>query len=590
MRIGPAAIAEGDKRRIAVALCWWPGETVDMDGMGENSGVAERFDKKEFVAWLRTQPVENAAILAIRSALRVLPFLTRDFDRVTMAGDTLVLPVFRAVSVSWLLGVFRDEETLRSIAAADASDVADGALAAAKRAADSAVAVYSAAAAASTAAAADDASFSTVTAADSADAAVYDAADAASNATTAYSAIARVLSRDRARLTKGASPSRLYIMPLWPDGMPGDLAADWQTLKADLLSRNEDWDIWTDWYEDRLAGRPPEAKLDRARIMLPDGLWKQGAKAVNAELKRIRADLQAEGAEDPKAETGNSQGSSLPESGQEGTGQEPNWHEVVKQRLRDEAPVSAVIEDGKIAGRDSPPDAKPPIDHPEDLQARLLGLRLTADKVLATLGEMPHNLGPYLARDIGHFSQVVSQSPPVWYALDDAAACLRDHTRLLEDLAWPGATREDVERLVRRTEELRPLLQPQQPEPAPAASEKPPLELDPEKATSSAVGEILSQVEGAIRADGGRVLAPSAQQTLKHYTDEAREALASPDTSEASEAVRQRRLIRALKGIGGFAARATENIAVVMLTVPEAASTLMIRFETLLNMIAQLFA
>lgn len=379
-------------------------------------------------------------------------------------------------------------------------------------------------------------------------------------------------------------------MPLWPDGMPGDLAADWQTLKADLLSRNEDWDIWTDWYEDRLAGRPPEAKLDRARIMLPDGLWKQGAKAVNAELKRIRADLQAEGAEDPKAETGNSQGSSLPESGQEGTGQEPNWHEVVKQRLLDEAPVSAVIEDGKIAGRDSPPDAKPPIDHPEDLQARLLGLRLTADKVLATLGEMPHNLGPYLARDIGHFSQVVSQSPPAWYVLDDAAACLRDHTRLLEDLAWPGATREDVERLVRRTEELRPLLQPQQPEPPPAANEKPPLELDPEKATPCAVGEILSGVEEAIRADGGRVLAPSAQQTLEHYTDKAREALASPDTSEASESVRQRRLTRALKGIGGFAARAIENIAVVMLTVPEAASTLMIRFETIWNAIARLFA
>ncbi|MBA4610374.1 hypothetical protein H1W37_01815 [Stappia taiwanensis] len=566
--------------------------------MGETNGVAEGFDKKEFEAWLRTQPVEVSVVLAARSALRALLFLTRNLDWRMRSGDTFVLPLFRAVNVAWSFGVFGDQKALGA--------AADRALYAFARAAPACadkkgvavvdrVCAYLAVARASffrTAAGKTffaGASFTGAAFASADKTAIYKSAAAASNAAAAYSAIARALSRDRARLTTGLSASRLYIMPLWPDGMPGDLAADWQSLKAHLLSRNEDWDIWTDWYEDRLAGRPPEAKLDRARIMLPDGLWKQGAKAVNAELKRIRADLQAEGAEDSKAETGNLQGSGLSESGQE-----PNWHEVVKQRLQDEAPVSAVMKDGRIAARDSPPDAKPPLDHPEDLQARLLGLRLTADKVAAMLGEMPHNLGPYLARDIGHFSQAASQSPPVWYVLDDAAACLRDHTRLLEDLAWPGATREDVERLVRRTEELRLLLQPQQPEPAPAANEKPPLELDPEKATPCAVGEILSQVEGAIRADGGRVLAPSAQQTLEHYTDKAREALASPDTSEASESVRQRRLTRWLRGLGGFLGQSskiiTYGVATNAISNPGSAKTLGEHFSKLFDWLVSFFS
>ncbi|MCA1298912.1 hypothetical protein [Stappia indica] len=571
-----------------------------MDGMGKTSGVTERFDKKELEAWLRTQPVEVSVVLAVRSALRALPHIQSALLLRKGGLDTILLPLIRASSMSWLAATqeyFLDRGKIESIsksanyAGIDVAVSSEGGgyyLVSARYASGSVAFAAS--------------SINNIYNEDSRKLAEY-----ASNSIFGFmeiyeispgpdgvrSAVSRnsraAVKLDIQKLEAGTSPQKLTLTSLWHGGVPQRERSEWRQFRRFLLSHNEDWDIWTDWYEDRLAGKPAIPVLDVARVTLPDGLWKQGAKAVNAELKRIRADLQAEGAEDPKAETGNLQGSGLSESGQEGTGQEPNWHEVVKQRLQDEAPVSAVIEDGRIAARDSPPDAKPPIDHPEDLQARLLGLRVAADKVLATLGEMPHNLGPYLARDIGHFSKAASQSPPAWYALDDAAACLRDHLRLLEDLAWPGATREDVERLVRRTEELRLLLQPQQPEPAPAANEKPPLELDPDKATPCAVGEILSGVEEAIRADGGRVLAPSAQQTLEHYTEKAREVLASPDTSEASEPVRQRRLTRWLKGLGGFAASTSGAIGVAVLTAPEAASTLMIRFETILNAIARLF-
>jgi hypothetical protein len=32
--------------------------------------------------------------------------------------------------------------------------------------------------------------------------------------------------------------------------------AKWSTLKDHLLAADEGWEVWTDWYEARLHGRP----------------------------------------------------------------------------------------------------------------------------------------------------------------------------------------------------------------------------------------------------------------------------------------------------------------------------------------------
>jgi hypothetical protein len=70
--------------------------------------------------------------------------------------------------------------------------------------------------------------------------------------------------------------------------MPPDIAAAWSRLKALLLARaDEHWEVWTEWYEDRLAGRPADRDLELARVLLPDELWKQGPKAVNSEIRRL---------------------------------------------------------------------------------------------------------------------------------------------------------------------------------------------------------------------------------------------------------------------------------------------------------------
>jgi hypothetical protein len=67
-----------------------------------------------------------------------------------------------------------------------------------------------------------------------------------------------------------------------------DWARDlWWRLKDSLLALDEDWDVWTRWYEARLEGRPSPGgeELDIFRVTLPEDLWKQGPKAVNAAIK-----------------------------------------------------------------------------------------------------------------------------------------------------------------------------------------------------------------------------------------------------------------------------------------------------------------
>jgi hypothetical protein len=64
-------------------------------------------------------------------------------------------------------------------------------------------------------------------------------------------------------------------------------AEPWAQLEALLLAVDEDWEVWTEWYEDPLAGRPSDQELELARALLPNDLWQQGPKAINSEIRRL---------------------------------------------------------------------------------------------------------------------------------------------------------------------------------------------------------------------------------------------------------------------------------------------------------------
>ena len=92
----------------------------------------------------------------------------------------------------------------------------------------------------------------------------------------------------------GGSYENLIQKPLWSNGMPQDILVLWLGLKDKLTALNENWEVWTNWYEDRLWGtdnpqsRPLIMALERDRIRVPsDEDWKQGPAQVNDILAEL---------------------------------------------------------------------------------------------------------------------------------------------------------------------------------------------------------------------------------------------------------------------------------------------------------------
>ena len=249
-------------------------------------------------AWLvaiepRERRREVAIALAARAALRVLPLLGRELRRGKRTHDeilsTFILPPLRATALTWVAAKYPGRgHALGSAAFAVAFDAfahteADDP--AAHDAARATTAAFVTLEAADAAFAAADAAFAAVDAASFAAAPNDDAAIFAAAFADAADA-----SNDAALIDSGRSAAELAGIPLWPNGAP-DWASDaWRTFKSDLLSADQNWEVWTDWYEARLIGdaaHPPNEALEVARATIPDEIWRQGPAVVNAEIKRL---------------------------------------------------------------------------------------------------------------------------------------------------------------------------------------------------------------------------------------------------------------------------------------------------------------
>lgn len=240
--------------------------------------MAEKeFDLKELETWLNTQPRDVSLAIAARAALRVNPLLM-SLVRAKPAeyASTILLPVLRATAVPWASAGFPARGTdLRAAAYAAAAAATDAARAAATTDAATAYTAYTAYAAARAATA-------------SAAITATDAASAASAATASATASARAVGRDCMRVEQGTTAAHLANLPLWHDDpMPPELSDNWLDLRQTLLDLDQDWDVWIDWYEDRLHGRPANQDLEIARLTLPEELWEQGPEAVNPAIKRL---------------------------------------------------------------------------------------------------------------------------------------------------------------------------------------------------------------------------------------------------------------------------------------------------------------
>ena len=253
-------------------------------------------NREEFKRWLDAiEPAQRrrevAVVLAARAVLRVVPLISEELTdsqqdpRVSMVAT--VLPTLRATAFSWASGKYPPPGDERRAASAAAMAAA---LTAYNVAAYAPLVAYAARLAAGVANAGDAATgYATDAVADAAIMAA-SAASAAGNATSSGLVAVDAYAADAEAIDSGRSGAELAGMPLWPNGAPGWASDAWRTLKSALLAADQGWEVWTDWYEARLAGDavyPPNDALEVARVTIPEEIWKQGPAVVNAEIKRL---------------------------------------------------------------------------------------------------------------------------------------------------------------------------------------------------------------------------------------------------------------------------------------------------------------
>jgi hypothetical protein len=209
-------------------------------------GVMDKEEfRKEVEKQLKGKSREQQVAFAVRSAMRVLPLLAVQTranssfkERREAFGywrgeekNTHLLSLLRAYSVSlWGVSVISIVGSSNAAYAAYAAYAADAAYAARADAAD----------------AADAAAYA---------ARAYDAAYYA-----AYAIMAKEIKRDL-DLIGQLTAMQFLQAPLWSSPPPEEWQHRLSNFKTDVLSLNAGFEVWLDWYEERLQGQPIDVGL-----------------------------------------------------------------------------------------------------------------------------------------------------------------------------------------------------------------------------------------------------------------------------------------------------------------------------------------
>jgi hypothetical protein len=243
--------------------------------------VARFKNDEDVLRWLAPKPREVATVFAARAALRAVPLLAdRAVDarlsRLRTVARQQVLRAFRGVAVSWAKAAYPGDRAIRAAAATPISDSKLGLP-------SQLAAEYAAAASAHDETDGAAREFATLAVTHAIHACVSANARSIKAVLEAYAADADVLDR-------GISPVAVANSQLWPGPSNTWPLDEWTQLRPVLLTADEDWDVWTDWYEGRLMGRTANQALEVKRATIPNELWQRGPRVVNAEIKRLIED------------------------------------------------------------------------------------------------------------------------------------------------------------------------------------------------------------------------------------------------------------------------------------------------------------
>ena len=258
--------------------------------------LIEISNQEELESWLKDRPREDSVLIASRCAMRVFPLLARIIaQNGVVRRRTVVLPTIRALSAAGVAVRLPTKVTMvRDAAAEAAEDAAYAAADAAARSAARAAACTSDAAACAAACAA--VKYAARAAGYSASNAVIaslfkgrfakkrSAARSINAASVARADFWKAVDFDATGLQLGFSHQKVYEDRLWHSRMPGWIRGPWLAMQDHLLTADEGWQVWINWYQDHLDGNPVVEELELARALIPSEVWTSVPAALNAKV------------------------------------------------------------------------------------------------------------------------------------------------------------------------------------------------------------------------------------------------------------------------------------------------------------------
>jgi hypothetical protein len=80
----------------------------------------------------------------------------------------------------------------------------------------------------------------------------------------------------------------LLTQPLWHEATPPFVEARWKHLKSYLWGLSAGFEVWVEWYQDRLDGKPFDREIETQWALLSEERLAQSPAEINAYLKRLR--------------------------------------------------------------------------------------------------------------------------------------------------------------------------------------------------------------------------------------------------------------------------------------------------------------
>lgn len=92
----------------------------------------------------------------------------------------------------------------------------------------------------------------------------------------------------RQRSWKGVEELAPLLPPLWPDGMPPEFEKLWGVFEKDVLELGAGFEVWLDWYRDRISGVTPRWEIEREWALLTKRRLAQEPAEINDYLQSLR--------------------------------------------------------------------------------------------------------------------------------------------------------------------------------------------------------------------------------------------------------------------------------------------------------------